>query len=182
MTTRNGRPNGTSSAIENYDPTHYLVPAQDHNGHSIRVWCRIQPTVDHEIDAIIASKKWPFRVKGDFIRYCIYDTVKRMERMKPVPNSMIVVADVIMEQCRQQELWLRFRSSIDALEHTVKSFMESGNEEEALKLLSHTRAQVLKLEEAVWRDQYLAEFDKRWGHLWARHKQRAVRLDRATKQ
>jgi len=142
----------------------------------------VQPTVDHEIDAIIQSKNWPFRVKGDFIRYAIYDAVKRLEKHKPVPNSMVVVADVIMDQCKQADLWVRFKSSIDSLEHTVKSFLDAGNEEEALKLLSNTRSQVLKLEEAMWRDQYIAELDKRFSHLWARNKSKAVRLDRATKQ
>lgn len=174
--------NGTlSHSQESYDPGHYLVPGQDHHGHSVRVWCRIQPTIDHEIDAVIASKNWPFRVKGDFIRWAIYDAVKRLEKHKPVPNSMIVVADVIMDQCKQADLWLRFRSSIDALDHTVKSFMDAGNEEEALKLLSNTRAQVLKLEEAVWREQYLTEFDKKFGHLWDRHKRRAVALNKAAR-
>jgi hypothetical protein len=182
MTAKSKANGAANTHTESYDPSHYIVPGQDHHGHSVRVWCRVQPSIDHEIDAIIQSKNWPFRVKGDFIRWAIYEAVKRMGKLKPVPNSMIVVADVIMDQCKQADLWLRFRSSIDTLEQTVKSFTDSGNEEEALKLLSSTRSQVLKLEEAMWRDQYLAELDKRFSHIWGRHRDRAVRLDRATKQ
>src|SRR4029077_12636332 len=120
-------------------------------GHSVRVWCRVQPTVDHEMDAIIASKNWPFRVKGDFVRWAIWRAVKDIEKIHPVPGSMIIVAETIMQQCKAAEHWLHFKKSIDATEDTVRELMDSGNEQEALKLLSILRNQVLKLEEASWR-------------------------------
>lgn len=180
-----GKANGkapSQAPIQQYDPSHYIVPGQDHHGHSVRVWCRVQPSVDHEIDAIVSSKNWPFRVKGDFVRWAIWEGIKRLEKMKPVPGSMIVVAETIMETCKSSEMWLKFRSSIDAAEHTVKSFMEANNEQEALKLLSQIRSEVLKLEEAPWREQYLQEFDKRFGILWERHRKSAIRLDRANRE
>lgn len=161
---------------ESYDPGHYIVPGQDHKGHSVRVWCRVRPDVDHEIDAIVTSHNWPFRVKGDFIRWAIWEGVKNIQKQRPVPGSMIVVAETIMETCRSTELWLKFKTSIEMADSTVRSFMDAGNEQEALKLLSRLRSEVLKLEEAQWREQYLKEFDKRFGHIWARYKTGAVNL------
>lgn len=169
--------NGRSHA--GYDPAKFIVPGRDHHGDSVREWCRVQPSTDHEVDAIIASKKWPFRTKGDFLRWAIWEGVKRINTMESVPGNMINVAETIIETCRASEIWMRFKTSIDATETMVKTFMEAGNESEALKLLSRVRAEAMKLEESGWRDQYMQEFEKRFGHIWARQNQRSVGLGRA---
>lgn len=159
-----------------YNATQYIVPGSDHQGHSVRAWCRVQPTVDHEIDAIVASKNWPFRTKGDFIRWAVYEGVKVLEKRTPVPNSMMVVADTIMEQCRATAMWLKFNAVLNETDHTVRELLSAGNEGEALKLLSVLKSHVMKMEEANWRDQWLKEFKQRWGHIWDRQKNRAVSL------
>jgi hypothetical protein len=169
--------NGRSHA--GYDPSKFIVPGRDHHGDSVREWCRVQPSTDHEVDAIIASKKWPFRTKGDFLRWAIWEGVKRINTMESVPGNMINVAETIIETCRASEIWMRFKTSIDATETMVKTFMEAGNESEALKLLSRVRAEAMKLEESGWRDQYMQEFEKRFGHIWARQNKRSVGLGRA---
>jgi len=159
-----------------YDPSHYIVPGQDHKGHSVRLWCRVQPTVDHEIEAIVQSHNWPFKTKGDFCRWAIWEGVRRLEKMATVPGSMLVVAESIMESCKVSSQWLKFQSSVDATEITVKALIDSGNEVEALKLLSNLRNQVMRLEEASWRDQWMVQFDKRFSHVWERNKKNAVDL------
>jgi hypothetical protein len=173
----NGTGDGDTVVVgDKYDPSHFLVPAQDHKGHSVREWFRVSPTIDHEIDAVVTSKKFPFRTKGDLIRWGVYEAVKRLEKMEDIPNSMINVAEIIIEQSRHAEMWGKFRSSLDALEHAVKSYVDTGNEAEALKLLSRVRTEVLKIPEDVWREQYVGEMDKRFGHIWKRNKSKAVSL------
>lgn len=180
------KPNGhgaslKASATEYYDPTYFVVPARDHQGHSVRVWCNVPPSIDHEMNVIMATHNWPFRVKGDLFRWALWEGVQRLEKMAPVPGSMIVVAETLVETCRATEHWLAFKTSVDKTEATVKALMDSGNEQEAIKLLSSLRTQVLKLEEASWRDQWMGEFDKRFGHIWDRHKKNAVSLSAAAR-
>ena len=170
-----------NGGMQTYDPSHFVVPGQDHKGHSARLWCRVQPSCDHEIEAIVQSHNWPFKTKGDFCRWAIWEGVKRIEKMAPVPGSMIVVAETIMESCKAHQQWLKFKSSVDATEETVRALIDSGNEEEALKLLSTLRTQVMKLEEASWREQWLHEWDKRFGHIWERAKQKPVDLSVAVR-
>jgi len=135
--------------------------------------------MDHEIVQIVASRKWPFKMKGDFLRWAAWEGIKRLEKAEPVPHSMLMVAETIVESARQAELWNAFKTSVDSLEKSVKSFQDSGNEEEALKLLAKIKNDVLKMDEDVWREEWLKEFEKRFGHLWARHGTRAVSLQRA---
>jgi hypothetical protein len=170
-----------TGGLESYDPSTYVVPARDHQGHSVRIWCNVQPSVDHELNVIMASHNWPFKVKGDLFRWAVWEGVKRLEKMRPVPGSMIVVAEAIIESCRASEHWLAFKTSVDKTEATVRSLMDSGNETEALKLLSSLRTQVMKLEEASWRDQWMLEFEKRFAHIWTRAKANAVSLSTASK-
>lgn len=177
----NGQAMDLSVSGQQYDPSHFIIPARDHQGHSTRLWCNVQPSVDHEINVIMASKNWPFKLKGDFVRWSVWEGVKRIEKMKPVPGSMIVVAETIQESCRAAMQWLAFKTSVDSTDSTVKALMDSGNETEALKLLSNLRTQVMKLEEASWREQWMGEFNKRFGHLWDRHKKNATNLSVAAR-
>lgn len=116
------------------------------------------------------------------MRWALYEGIKRLEKQKPVPGNMLSVAETIVETCRAQELLLSFRSSVDAVEHAVKEFMGSGNEQQALKLLSKVRSEVLKMTEDSWRTQYIRELDMRFGHLWAKQKGKGVRLDVGTRE
>lgn len=165
-----------------YNPNDFQIPARDHQGHSVRLWCNVQPTVDHEINAIMGSKNWPFKVKGDFVRWCVWEGVKRISKMKSASGSMIVVAETIMESCKAANQWLKFKASVDATEDTVKALMDSGNETEAYKLLSGLKVQVQKLEEASWRDQWMGEFQKRFGHLFDRAKKTAISLSASSQE
>jgi ParB-like chromosome segregation protein Spo0J len=98
-----------------------------------------------------------------------------------VPGSMIVVAETIMESCKAADQWLKFKTSVETTETTVRNLLDSGNEEEALKLLSQLRTNVLKLEEASWREQWLMEWNKRFGHIWERAKKSAISLSSAVR-
>jgi hypothetical protein len=160
------------------DPGGFIVPARDHQGHTVRVFCSIQPTIDHEIDCIMSSHNWPFKTKGDFIRWAIVDGVRKMETMEPVRGSMAIVAETILEACRSAQLWLKFRSSLETTEQTVKSMIDGGSEQEALKLLSKLHSEVLKMDEDAWRGQYLEEFEKKFGHVWTRNHPSAASLAR----
>jgi hypothetical protein len=178
----NGAGSGPGSGpVLKYDHSYFTVPAQDHKGHSVRLWCRVQPLIDHEIEAIMQSHNWPFKTKGDFVRWAIWEGVKRVEKMAPVPGSMIVVAEAIMASCRASAQWLAFKSSVDTTEQVVRALLESGNDTEAYKLLSNLKSQVMMLEEASWRDQWLGEFQKRFGHIYERARQNPVNLSSATR-
>lgn len=171
----------SSTTTTRYDPSHFIVPAGDSHGHSVREWCRVNPVVDHELDAIVTSKKFPFRTKGDLMRWAIWEGIKKLEKMETVPNSMVNVAEVMLEAARQATLWAQFKATLDAVENSVKLYMNSGNEAEALKLLSRCKAEAMKIPEDMWRNQFLEDMKKRFGHVWDRQKKK-VRFDVAEKE
>lgn len=172
----------SSPGANKFDPARFQVPAQDHHGHSAREWCRVNPQVDHEIDAIVQSKNWPFRTKGDFMRWAIVEGIRTISKLAPVPNSHQAIMEIMIENARQAETWTTFKTSMDQTEAAVKSYIATGNEEEALKLLSSTRSLALRIDEDMWRNQILKELENRFGPFLERHKKRAVKLHRAVGQ
>lgn len=176
---RPGKPNGRYHG--KYDPAEFNVPASDHKGHSERLWCRVQPSMDREVDTIVSSRKWPFKTKGDFCRWAVWEGIKKIHGMEPVPNSMLVVAEAMIRTAQATESWITFQKSVDQAEHTVKMLMGVGNEREVWKLLSSLRSMVEGMEEENWRQSYMDEFKKRFGHILAQQKGKAVPLNRMRK-
>jgi hypothetical protein len=178
----NGKATGIPHNASKYDPAQYLIPARDHQGGTTREWFNVTPQVDHELNVVLASKLWPFRLKGDVIRFFVADGLRRLQKLEPVPGSMMAAAETIIETCRAQEIFLKFKSSIDQVEHTVSALAQSGNEAEVIKLLSKVRKQAGEMTEPLWRKQYMEEFDKRFGHIVQRGMAKAVRLNQAEKE
>jgi len=162
--------------VSKYDPGHYKIPGTDHQGHSTRVWCRVQPSMDHALEMIVQSKNFPFGTKGDAVRWMIWEGIKRLEEMEPVPNCMLNVAEIMIETSRNAQFWDKFKTSLDATEHAVKMYQNSGNEQEAMKLVATCKALALKIPEDIWREQYLVELDKRFGSLFERHKSQGKKV------
>lgn len=169
------RTNDGSGSIR-YDPADFIIPAQDHNGHSERVFCRVQPALDREVDSIVQSRQWPFKTKGDMVRWCVWQGAKSLERMEPVPNSFMAVCDNIITTCRDRDHWLAFQTSLDVLQKSVEMHMNSGSEGEAMKLLAECRAKAMLIEEPVWREKYINDMNKRFGHIYERTKGKGVKL------
>lgn len=168
----------TNGKMSKYEPAYFKVPGTDHQGHSTRVWCRVQPSMDHAIEAIVQSRNWPFGTKGDFLRWAIWEGIKKLETIEPIPNAMLNVAEIMIETSRNAQFWDKFKTSLDATEQSVKMYTQTGNEQEAIKLVAKCRALAEKIEEDVWRDQYMQELDRRFGGLFERNKAKgkAVRL------
>lgn len=177
----NGKGNGQhqdilAAAARKYDPKDWIVPGQDHNGNSVREWFRCQPTMDREIEVILTARKFPFRVKGDLLRWAVWEGIKKLNRMEDIPTSMFNVAEIMIKTSREAEMWHKFRTSIEVTKKAVQDYVDTGNEEEALKLLSAIKAEVIKIEEDVWRRNYLEALEKEFGHIWERNKKRAAKL------
>lgn len=181
MARRNGRVedrngSGPTGVVERYDPQDFILPGQDHNGNSERIFCRVQPSIERELDVIVQSRNWPFKTKGDVIRWCVHQGIKMLERMEPMPNTFMPVAESIQAAARDQEYWHAFQTSLDQLEKTIGLHMNSGSEEEAMKLLSECKTSALKIQEDIWREKFMKEFERRFGHVFERMKGKRIKL------
>lgn len=150
--------------IVKYNPAKFVIPAQDHQGHSERVWARIQPLLDRQLDKILASKRFPFRVKGDIIRFAIMQAVELLDKLEPMPG-LIGRINAIAEIVRQEEYFHAMQASLDNLAQLAERHISSGAEGEARRLVALAKAEAERIEEPYWRDKYLDDLSRRLGHL-----------------
>jgi hypothetical protein len=165
---RNGVPakKVTDIPASQYSPRDYVIPANDHQGHSVRKQFRCSPSMSNEIAKIIQSHKWPWSTEGDMMRWATWEAVKKCERMEEIQNSMYAVANNIIEVSRETLMIVTFKASLDAVEKSVQELMGLGMEEEALRHLSELKDQAAKVSEPMWRKKYADEFERRFGRYW----------------
>ena len=142
----------------------YIVPAADAQHQSVRVQCRVQPTYARLIADIHQSKKYPFRVQGDLIRFCIVTMVKRLAAGAGM-TSTIAQADIILETLRDEEYQLQVAEVFSTVKRVIDRYLDRGATGKARELVAHIRGDIEKMTKQYWRGQYLEELERRYGSL-----------------
>lgn len=148
-----------------YRPEDFIIPGQDQNGNSMRLWCRVVPMLDRAIDVIYGSRKFPFKAKGDLIRWCIKVGVDRLEEMEPVHGSVMSQVEAMMGILRDEELNHSFLTLFHTMTATVGMHVSAQATGEARRVVAVMKSQILKMEDGYWRQRYLRELDEKFGYL-----------------
>lgn len=159
------------SASPNYDPSDYIVPAQDNKGHSERLWVRVQPMLDRQLDIIKSSKHFPFRTKGDVVRYCVDKTVRELlstaekagERLASVMTQVDVIKDFVRDEIYHQD----FISTFEDFNRAIQRYVGTGALGEAKRMIAQVDAYIDRMPECYWKTEYKKKMDKDYGHLYA---------------
>lgn len=147
-----------------YDPADFIVPASDTKGHSERVWARLPPAMDRGLDIVVSSKHWPFRTKGDVIRWAVQRGLRTLESMEPIGSvtaQIDAVATILREDAFQQE----FKQIFEALGRTVNQHLADGAQKEAARIVANVKSKLEKMPECYWKEKYLGELSHRYGYL-----------------
>lgn len=148
-----------------YRPEDFIVPGQDSNGNSARVYCRVVPLIERAIDVIMGSRKFPFKSEGDLIRWCVKRGVEELDGMEPMVGSVMAQVDAMMSILRDEELNHTFLTVFDRMVQTIGMHVQAQATGEARRVAYAMREQILKMEEGYWRDRYIRELDTKFGYL-----------------
>lgn len=159
-----------------YDPAEFVIPAGDHQGHSERVWCRVQPLHERQVDIVLRSKQFPFRTKGDVVRWCVVRGLKMLEALEPnAIKGFMQQADTIQEMLRDEMYMQEFMGMFDTLQKVVNQHIGMGSQGEAARLVAQTKFHLDQIEgEPNWKRKALDKLASQFGHLL---NQRPVGLD-----
>lgn len=147
-----------------YNPADFVIPASDHQGHSERVWCRIQPQHDRAMSVVMKSGRFPFRTTGDCMRWCIVRGLSVLNALEPMPG-FIGAADAITEILRQEAYLQELTSMFAKMESVINAHVAAGAHGEARKLLTTILTRVRAIEEPYWKKKCEDDVIKRFGHL-----------------
>lgn len=154
----------TNSEEGQFDPAQFRIPAKDSKGHDARCQFRTQPGHVNMAEAIVTSKQFPFRTRGDLYRWALDFGLKWLERQKPVP-SVTAEVDAIMEVMRTEEFRKELEQTINQLASQVTELLGKNSEGEARRLVLKIKRHVTRMPEGYWRDRYIKELDDRFGYL-----------------
>lgn len=147
------------------DERQYLIPASDARGHSERVYCRVQPAVLRLLEEVVGSHKYPFRTRGDALRYCVVNGLKKLAARKEGIPSVIAQAEVVLDILRDDEFQHQFALVFDRLREVVERYQSAGAHGEARRVVSQARANFDAMPEGYWKARYLRELIEKYGLL-----------------
>lgn len=142
----------------------YIIPAKDTKGVSARAQCRVQPEVMRMIADIHQSRKYPFRVQGDLIRYCLVSGLRKLAAGAGIPSVMAQM-DIITEHLRDEEYHLQFEENFRAMKRNIDKYMERGAPEKARELLTRIRGFIANMPSDYWKNQYELDIVRKYGNL-----------------
>lgn len=156
---------GYNSEVDgDYNPADFVIAASDHQGHSERIFCRVQPQHERAISVITKSGKFPFKTNGDLIRWAVVRGIKVLDRLDPMPG-FLGAADAITEILRQEAYLQEFTTMFTTMERVMAVHVAAGAKGEARKLLQMILGKVRAIDEPHWKEKCEKEVMQRFGHL-----------------
>lgn len=149
-----------------WNPADFIISGSDHQGHSERIYCRVQPQHARAMNVIYKAGKFPFRTEGDLFRWCVVRGLKVLDKLDPMPG-FLGAADAITEILRQEQYLQEFMAMFGKMETVINAHMAAGAPKEARRLLATVLQQVRAIEDNgdYWKRKCEAEVVRRFGHL-----------------
>lgn len=168
MSSRGGNADRASFS-DKYAPEDFIVPAQDTKGQSARLWARVQPDYDRQLDVIVGQRRFPFQTKGDVVRWALKEGLKRLAKMEPV-GMMVNQMDAVDELIRSARFRHEFVQRFNDLSATVQMCMADNELGEARRLIITIRRKLESAEtgsqvDEHWKKRYLKTLDEKFGHI-----------------
>ena len=154
----------TKVTLKDVKPESFRVSGQDTNSHSRRMFFRAQPGHDNAVVSIVQSKVFPYRRKGDLLRHALERHLVWLESLAPIP-SVTKQVDVILQIIREEEFNSDFVHVFDAVSKTIADYLAKGSSGQAVRVLLELQMTIAAMPDGYWKDQYIAEIERNFGHL-----------------
>ena len=148
-----------------YDPSDFIVAPSDGKGVSYRLTFRVPPDLEKGLDQILASNKFPFTTRGDILRYATHRTIRDLEQMEQGVASVSKRVDILTTLLNEEASHSEFMTVFNHLEESVSRYLADQAHDQATRIIAMTKYQFEGMPEGHWRDRYLSELQKRFGHL-----------------
>lgn len=149
-----------------YDPHDFIVAPADTRGVSYRLTFRGPPDMEKAIDQIVSSHVFPFSTRGDVLRWCVREGIRILDTLEPV-TSVTKRIDILTGILNEESAHAEFMHIFTHIQDSIDKYLADQAPEQALRVLTLAKHQFESMPEGWWRDKYLAEIEKRFGHLMA---------------
>lgn len=148
-----------------YDPADFIVAPADAKGVSYRFTFRGPPDLDTAIDQWIAANRFPFTTRGEVLRWCVREGLRRLDAMEPGVVSVTKRVDILTKLLNEETAHSEFLSVFRILEESVTRYLADQAGAQATRVVAMALHQFQAMPEGHWRDRYLLELHTRFGYL-----------------
>lgn len=138
----------------------FCLSASDERGHSVPMSVRVSPDMSMQLEIILASKKWPFRTKGDVIRTAVLKYMKYLEKENPIPGSVLGHILAMNEVVKWNEAQKQFLETITNAEGLIRGMMHS-DPDIARTVVLNIKDAIDKMPDSPWRDKFVREYESK---------------------
>lgn len=148
-----------------WDRDHFVIPSQDTHGHSELVQVRVQPGWLRAFAALSSSGKFPFRDKGDIVRWCCWIGMHVLHHLEPEVETIEYSAELMVQIVRNRDRIIEMQKLFDATADRITYFQRKGFFRDTYSLLFELRSAIRQLPEGDAKDHYTHHFEHRFGSL-----------------
>ena len=145
-------------------PESFRVGGSDTKGHNVRMFFRAQPGHGHQVDAIIQSKIFPYRRKGDLLRHALHRHLEWLDSLAPIP-SVTCQVDAILQLVLNEEFNSDFTHTFEVLQKTIANYLGQGAAGQAVRVMLEAQKSIQGMPDGYWKDQYMDILEEKFGHL-----------------
>lgn len=147
-----------------YNPADFVISGSDHQGHSERIWARVQPQHHRAIGVIMKSGNFPFKTDGDLVRWAVVRGLTVLDRLDPMPGFLgaaKAISEILQHEAYLQEMVEMFAT----MEKVINAHIASGAKGEARRLLTSILVKIRAIDEPHWKKKCEEDLMRRFGHL-----------------
>lgn len=145
--------------------TEFLVPGRDGNGVSARIWCNVVPAINRMMDGILTTGRFPFRSKGDIMRWCMKIGLDRLAFMTPEVGDLSTEVNAVINLLQRELHRQEFATIFHSMTLMVDAHSNAGELDEARDLVREIYGLLSQITNERWRGKYLTEINSKFGHL-----------------
>lgn len=153
-------------SADTYTERRLVVPASDAKGRSERIWVRMQPSLIRACQMLVASKLYPWKTPGDFQRFAIYDTMRRLMRdAPPKVTSILLQLEAMKDILQHEEMQAEFVGVFERATRVIEVYRNAGAHDEARRVIAELRAQINGMPDGYWRARHRKDLGARFKDL-----------------
>jgi hypothetical protein len=153
-------------SADTYTERRLVVPASDAKGRSERIWVRLQPSLIRACQMLVASKMYPWKTPGDFQRFAIYDTMRRLMRdAPPKVNSILLQLEAMKDILQHEEMQAEFVGVFERATRVIEVYRNAGANDEARRVIAELRAQINGMPDGYWKTRHRRDLGARFKDL-----------------
>lgn len=141
----------------------WIYPPHNSEGISYTYQFRGVPQLEHWMDEVVYSRRFPYRNKRDIMRHALHRHMVWLQSHPGCPHAPSTVQIEMMRVLESEDYEQMFAHMMRKMEKLVSKALSEGNPTAAERLAKRLWLTISQIEAGPWREHYLKEVKAKYG-------------------